>query len=410
MDYILVIPAGHSPVLAQAVEAWRIAPVEVAHNPGELTSITEEKGEPRMLVIGATMPNLVPNVAAMRKRFPSTKIIVAGTLTPEQLREIQADDVVRFPFPVGYRPEEAPVWTPMQAARTVGREETEKPMGKDRVVLVTSAKGGDGKTTVAMQLALWLAKQKVPVVVIDADYAGNTHEWLNVPNPAQSIAAFERDTPFDRAAFEGLLVARNGVKVLPHARVVTPDMLARAIRTAKAFYPVVIVDMHQGLTPQLLVAKDFATHLLIMTTASERRIPSTVQFVDEVKRYDTPAKLRVIVNRVKDEDEVRRVRAALEDYKTPILTLPFQEGLLIDDDPEFVPIAGSKGKDPYPSAFRKMAVRALDWEAPKGTEHSESDEPTFDKSSAKASKKPGFFASLFGGGKTKKPKKKGAKR
>ena len=167
-----------------------------------------------------------------------------------------------------------------------------------------------------------------------------------MPNPAQSIAAFERDTPLDRAAFEGLLVARNGVKVLPHARVVTPDMLARAIRTAKAFYPVVIVDMHQGLTPQLIVAKDFATHLLVMTTASERRIPSTVQFVDEVKRYDTPAKLRVIVNRVRDDEEVRRVRAALEDYKTPILTLPFQEGLLIDDDPEFVPIAGSKGKDP----------------------------------------------------------------
>ena len=137
---------------------------------------------------------------------------------------------------------------------------------------MTSAKGGDGKTTVAMQLALWLAKQKVPVVVIDADYAGNTHEWLNVPNPAQSIAAFERDTPLDRAAFEGLLIARNGVKVLPHARVVTPDMLARAIRTAKAFYPVVIVDMHQGLTPQLIVAKNFATHLLVMTSASERRI------------------------------------------------------------------------------------------------------------------------------------------
>ena len=119
----------------------------------------------------------------MRRRFPNTKIIVAGSLTPEQLREIQADDVVRFPFPVGYRPEEDPVWTPMQAARTVGREETEKPMGKDRVVLVTSAKGGDGKTTVAMQLALWLAKQKVPVVVIDADYAGNTHEWLECAEP-----------------------------------------------------------------------------------------------------------------------------------------------------------------------------------------------------------------------------------
>ena len=173
------------------------------------------------------------------------------------------------------------------------------------------------------------------------------------------------------------------MKVFPHARVIDPEMLSRAIRTAKAFYPVVIVDMHQGLTPQLMVAKDFATHLLILTTASERRIPSTAQLLDEVKTVQHAAKLRVIVNRVQDDEEVRRVRAALEDYKTPILTLPFQAGLLVDDDPEFVPITGSKGKDPYPAAFRKMAVRALDWEAPKTEGPVDPDEPKPSKGSVK---------------------------
>jgi len=408
VDYILVIPAGHSPVLAQAVEAWRIAPVEVAHNPSELTTITGEKGEPRMIVVGATMPNLVPNVAALKKKFPNTRLIVAGTLTPEQLRDIQADDVVRFPFPLGYRPDEDPVWTPMHAAKTAAQEEVDKPTGKDRVVLVTSAKGGDGKTTVAMQLAIWLAKQKVPVVVIDADYAGNAHEWVKVANPAQSIAAFDREIPFDRAAFEGLLVNRGGVKVLPCARVVHPDALVRAIRTAKAFYPVVIVDMHQGWTPQLILAKDFATHILVLTTASERRISKTVEFLQELKdKHDAPAKVRVIINRVKHEDEERRVRAALGDYDTPILTLPFQEGLAVDTDPDFIPIRDSGGKDQYATAFRAMATRALDWNPSKNDETTSKGAP---KKPATQAKKPGWFASLFGGGQALSKKKGAARR
>ena len=141
MDYILVIPAGHSPVLAQAVDAWRVAPVEVAHNPNEMRSITEEKGEPRLIVVSATMPNLVPNVAAMRKTFPHAKVIVAGSLTPQQLREIQADDVVRFPFPVGVSPGRRDHVVADAGRQGGGRHEPEKPMGKDRVVLVTSRQG-----------------------------------------------------------------------------------------------------------------------------------------------------------------------------------------------------------------------------------------------------------------------------
>ncbi|MCL6489683.1 MAG: AAA family ATPase [Alicyclobacillus mali] len=383
--------------------------MEVAHHPSDLTKITEEKGEPRMLVVAATLPNLVRNVAVMRQKFPNSRIIVAGSLTPAQLREIAADDVVKFPFPAGYRPDEEMPWTPMQVARTVGRDEVERPTGKDRVVLVTSAKGGDGKTTVVMQLAIWLARQKVPVVVIDGDYAGNTHEWLGVSNQAQSIAAFERDIPFDRQAFEGLLVNRGGVKVLPPNRVVTPDVLARAIRTAKAYYQVVLVDMHQGWTPQLITAKDFATHILIMTTASERRISATVELLRQLKE-GTSARLRVVVNRVHDPEDIQRVRAALEDYNLKILSLPYQEGLSADTDPDFIPITDSKGKDPYPSAFRDMAAKALDWEAPKAqkSEKAPSKASGSDTNLSKPAKKSGFWASIFGG--SKSDKTKGAKR
>ncbi|MCL6489976.1 MAG: P-loop NTPase [Alicyclobacillus mali] len=380
--------------------------MEVVRHPSELAKITEEKGEPRMLVIAATLPNLVRNVAAMRQKFPNTKIIVAGSLTPSQLREIVADDVVRFPFPPSYRPEEDMPWTPMQVARMVGRDEVERPTGKDRVVLVTSAKGGDGKTTVAMQLAIWIAKQKVPVVVVDSDYAGNTHEWLGVSNPAQSIAAFERDIPFDREAFEGLLINRGGVKVLPPNHVVTPDVLVRAIRTAKAYYPVVLVDMHQGWTPQLVKAKDFATHILVMTTASERRISATVELIRQLKEV-TSARLRVVVNRVRDPEDVQRVRAALEDYNLKILSLPYQEGLSTDTDPDFIPITDSKGKDPYPSAFRDMAVKALDWEPPKDKKtQSERGKDSKAGSNTSKPKKTGWLVTLLGGGN----KKKGAKR
>ena len=381
--YRLVIPAGHGVALTQAVGAWGAA--HAAHNPSDIRAIVAEHGPPALLVVSATMPNLTANVQALRTLLPAVPLLVAGTVLPASLRALAADDVVRFPFPPDYRPPtpDAPVGPdppgtpdPAYAAARAWASATpdpptgpnaDRPTGRERVVLVTSAKGGDGKTTVAMQLAIWIAKQRVPVVVLDADYAGNAHEWLGVPAPAHTIAAFERDDrAWDRAALDGLLLQKSGVKVLPHARVVQPAMLERALRAFRPHYPVVIVDMHQGLTPHLIAAKEYATHLLVLTTGSERRLAATVQLLEELRKYDTPARaLRLLVNRVRGEEDVRRVRAALADYRLPLWPLPYQEGLLVDDDPDFVPVSNAATRDPYPAAFWRMATQALDWEAPR---------------------------------------------
>ena len=373
--YSLVVPAGHGVALTQAVGAWGAA--HAAHHPSDIRAIVAEHGPPALLVVSATMPNLTANVQALRALWPAVPLLVAGTVLPASLRALAADDVVRFPFPPDYRPPTGPdspgapdpAYAAMRAwaSATPDPAGSDRPTGRERVVLVTSAKGGDGKTTVAMQLAIWIAKQRVPVVVLDADYAGNAHEWLGVPAPAHTIAAFERDDrAWDRAALDGLLLHKSGVKVLPHARVVQPAMLERALRAFRPHYPVVIVDMHQGLTPHLIAAKEYATHLLVLTTGSERRLAATVQLLEELRKYDTPARaLRLLVNRARGEEDVRRVRAAVADYRLPLWSLPYQEGLLVDDNPDFVPVSNAATKDPYPAAFRRMAAQALDWEAPR---------------------------------------------
>ncbi len=65
-----------------------------------------------------------------------------------------------------------------------------------RTILVMNSKGGSGKTTIATNLASYLATQKKKVVLMDYDPQGSSMSWLEARSPArppiQGIAAYKR--------------------------------------------------------------------------------------------------------------------------------------------------------------------------------------------------------------------------
>lgn len=65
-----------------------------------------------------------------------------------------------------------------------------------RTILVMNSKGGSGKTTIATNLASYLATQKKKVVLMDYDPQGSSMSWLEVRSrarpPIQGIAAYKR--------------------------------------------------------------------------------------------------------------------------------------------------------------------------------------------------------------------------
>ncbi len=65
-----------------------------------------------------------------------------------------------------------------------------------RTILIMNSKGGSGKTTIATNLASYLATQKKKVVLMDYDPQGSSMSWLEARSPArppiQGIAAYKR--------------------------------------------------------------------------------------------------------------------------------------------------------------------------------------------------------------------------
>ena len=63
-----------------------------------------------------------------------------------------------------------------------------------QTILVANPKGGSGKTTLATNIAGWLAGKRQRVALQDADPQGSSTQWLaRRPGLFPSIAGFDRD-------------------------------------------------------------------------------------------------------------------------------------------------------------------------------------------------------------------------
>src|SRR6195256_5350009 len=90
-------------------------------------------------------------------------------------------------------------------------------------IVVLNPKGGSGKTTIAINLASYLASRRHTPVLMDFDPQGSTLRWVRKRKPAQApihvIAAFEKDTRTTRA------FQLRVPDVAPHVIVDTPAAL-----------------------------------------------------------------------------------------------------------------------------------------------------------------------------------------
>ncbi len=132
-----------------------------------------------------------------------------------------------------------------------------------RIVLL-NPKGGSGKTTIAINLASYLASRRHTPVLMDFDPQGSSLRWVRKRKPAQApihvIAAFEKDTRTTRA-FQLRVpdVATHVIVDTPAA--LDPRQMAEMTRDAdKIIVPVLPsdIDIHacsRCIRDLLLVAK-----------------------------------------------------------------------------------------------------------------------------------------------------------
>jgi pilus assembly protein CpaE len=192
--------------------------------------------------------------------------------------------------------------------------------GEGRVVSVFAPKGGVGKTTLSINLAVALRLQtRAEVLLFDADVGvGNVTAALDVPERlgladlADSPPHEWTDAAFDQAASTH---AETGVRVLGWGtnpgQPIPSDLLLAAVRWARNHHSIVIVDNHPGYDELTMSMLAVADEIFLVVTPEVGSIRNSSQFLELAREIGLAGIIRVVVNRANHGIKVDDLAASL---------------------------------------------------------------------------------------------------
>jgi septum site-determining protein MinD len=204
-----------------------------------------------------------------------------------------------------------------------------------RIIVVTSGKGGVGKTTCSANLSMALAQRGHKVAVVDADFGlRNLDLLLGLENRIVYTAV---EVLAGECRLEQALVKdkrQPNLVLLPAAQnrtkdAVTPDQMKQLVNTLAKAFEYVIIDSPAGIEMGFQNATAAATEALIVTTPEIAAVRDADRVVGLLEANGIK-KLNLIVNRLRpamvQEDMMMSVKDVQEILAIPLI------GVVPDDE------------------------------------------------------------------------------
>ncbi len=179
-------------------------------------------------------------------------------------------------------------------------------VGKAEVIAVFSAKGGSGKTTIALNLACHLRRDGANVVLMDGVMQfGSLRPMMPAPADVRSIVDLPTGAGMGPALPGVLWEGPGGVSVLlapprpEQAELMSSSELANAIGLLSNKFQYVVVDTPSRLSEDTLAILDSASIILLIVTYDPAAIANTRAALDtfEALGYSGRKKILVVMNR-----------------------------------------------------------------------------------------------------------------
>lgn len=235
----------------------------------------------------------------------------------------------------------------------------------NRIITILSPKGGSGKTTVGVNLAVELAaRHPREVVLLDLDLQFGDVAGVLRLSPKNTIGGIARRWPVDSANLKLALTPHNsGLYTLcapltpAEADDVTAAHVAGVVSVLHQSFPYVIVDTDPGLSERVLSALDMCTDV-VMVCATD--VPSIQGLAKALEALDvvglTAPRRHFLLNRSDakvgvDLDEIEKTVGAPIDVRVPssIDVVKATNG--------GVPIMQSRSNDAIVKSFERLADR-----------------------------------------------------
>lgn len=187
------------------------------------------------------------------------------------------------------------------AARQPDREAPPR-LPIDKVIAVTSGKGGVGKTFVSANLAAALARRGRKVLVLDADLGlANLDVVLNLYPKLTLHDVFTGKATLDEAILPapgGFSVLLAGSGMVEYSRL-TPEVRGEFLRTVQTLVPrydMILLDTGAGISDVVLFAVSLASEVLMVATPEPTSLTDAYATIKVLISQQQRRSLRLIVN------------------------------------------------------------------------------------------------------------------
>jgi flagellar biosynthesis protein FlhG len=213
---------------------------------------------------------------------------------------------------------------PDQAERMRQIAELYRRPARPHVMTVTSGKGGAGKSTVALNLAITFCDMGKRVILLDADANLGGLDVMLKLSPRFRLADVLRE---DVDLEDALMTPREGLRVLAGNSgeidypLLTPGVQERLIDEIiglRERYDVLMIDTAAGLTPEIIQFAQPADETLIVTTTEPTAILDAYAMMKVLWSARGDATVNLIVNAVREpaeaDETVNRLRLAVDHF------------------------------------------------------------------------------------------------
>jgi pilus assembly protein CpaE len=241
--------------------------------------------------------------------------------------------------------------------------DTEERHYDSKVISVFGTKGGAGKTTVAVNLAVALRQERKKVLLMDLDLQfGDVGVFLDIPR-SDTIADLVEEGDFNAYAISSFLYRHStGVNVLcaPNspelAEIVKPEHIGQIVNALKKSLDYIIIDLGPILDECALQALDLSDTIYFVTNPEISTLKNTKICMNVLNTLNYGKKVKFILNKDGDSYVKRKdMESALD--TDMVLDIPNEPKNTIAAINQGVPIVLSNSKSKVSKAIVKFAKR-----------------------------------------------------